>query len=387
MSARIAHFAVNPAISPMGEALTARLKGMAEVDVFHDTLTLGDWFGSGPPARPFSEYRAADASAAYDIRVYHMGDGIYFRDHYEMLISEPGIVVLHDWGLHRFHLAYAAEKRNLQWYVEEALYAHGEAGAEVAGSVIRGLGSGFVFDLLEMNRKVVDSSLAIISLDRNVDRLVRARFTYKPVFLFECQPEPSAAEEVSAGVGLRVSAMIDPLCGIGDLELVTRAFKRLSGKYDDVSFVLFGNYPEGRLKSVLRKYDAEGAISWESAAGRRRAMECLSTSDLFVHLRCQRSGADYGLLTQALAFGVPVVVYDRLEFSDIPDLCAFKIRLGGGESLPEVLERALQDRRVVREMGSCAGDLFRGRALSRPDDAAQVRGLSGFIERLLGKTA
>ncbi len=380
---RIAYFAVNPAVSGADRAILEGVRAVAEVDLFYDSFTLKEYFKDEPKARAHNEYHAANSLERYDLRFYHMGDSIYFRDHYEMLISEPGVVILHDWALHRFHLAYAAVKNDLEWYVKEASWSHKEAGERLARAVIAGLGSEFAINLIEMNRRVIEGSLGVIAPNGYVERQVQACFPDKPVICIEDRDGGFAGGPQVKRDRLVISYMADVLCNAEDIELVVRVFKRLHDEHGDASFIIFGSYPEGRIRSILRKCGAEGSVSWMGASTREKVLNHISGSDILVHLRYPTGGAVEDVLANALSSGTPAVVYNYRQYALLPDKCVFKIGLRSEEGLYTVLSRGLKDRTVIDEMGSFAREYSsEGRASSAKDT-----GLAGFVERVIGSNA
>src|SRR5262245_38080817 len=105
----------------------------------------------------FEEYRPG----RFDLTLYQLGNN---PDHvfvYDAALRHPGVTVLHEFNLH--HLVAAATIRRDDWdaYVQEAEYNDGPEALAYARRV-RALEVGPDYDNLPMNRRVLESSRALI---------------------------------------------------------------------------------------------------------------------------------------------------------------------------------------------------------------------------------
>jgi len=138
-----------------------------------------------PPERP-----------SVEIDLYHVAGSPAHGFVYRALLERPGIVLLAEWGLHALVHAETAGRGDADAYRREARRAHGDTGAFVARQVLGGLG-GALPDLVAMNQRVLDASLALVAFDAEVARRAAERLPGRPVLHLPLD-RPGAGDEPAA---------------------------------------------------------------------------------------------------------------------------------------------------------------------------------------------
>jgi hypothetical protein len=153
---------------------------------------------------------------AADVHVYDLADDPAHGFVYRALLSEPGLVVLASWSLHRLVHAETAGRGDVPAYCREARRMHGETGSFVAEQVLRGRG-GALPSVLPWNDRVLAGSLALATTGEEVRRRAASRLGRRPLVRLPAQdPETAASHLLSlartvlaAGERLRREAAAD----------------------------------------------------------------------------------------------------------------------------------------------------------------------------------
>ena len=115
-----------------------------------------------------------------EIDLYHVAGTPAHGFVYRALLRRPGIVLLAEWGLHALVHAETAGRGDPDAYRREARRSHGDRGTFVARQVLAGLG-GALPDLVAMNQRVLDASLALVAFDQALRRRAAALLPGRPV--------------------------------------------------------------------------------------------------------------------------------------------------------------------------------------------------------------
>jgi hypothetical protein len=145
-----------------------------------------------------------------NLDVYHVRDVATCGYVYRALVERAGIVVLDHWNLHALVFAETAGRGRPDLYRREARRAHGDVGSFVARQMLAGLG-GELARLAPMNRRVLESSLGLVSFDAEIAARAAALLPGRPVLhVAEPQSVLDDAAAVLAKVLLRLVARIAP---------------------------------------------------------------------------------------------------------------------------------------------------------------------------------
>ncbi len=145
-----------------------------------------------------------------DLDIYHLRDVPACGFVYHALVERAGIAVLEHWNLHALVFAETAGRGKPDVYRREARHAHGDVGGFVARQMLAGLG-GELGRLVPMNRRVLESSLGLVSFDAQIAARAAELLPGRPV-LHVAEPHSvlDDAAALLAKVLLRLVARIAP---------------------------------------------------------------------------------------------------------------------------------------------------------------------------------
>ena len=145
-----------------------------------------------------------------ELDVYHVRDSPACGFVYRALLERAGVVVLDHWNLHALVFAETAGRGKPDVYRREARRAHGDVGSFVARQMLAGLG-GELGRLVPMNRRVLESSLGLVSFDAEIAARAAALLPGRPVLhVAEPQSVLDDAAAVLAKVLLRLLGKLRP---------------------------------------------------------------------------------------------------------------------------------------------------------------------------------
>jgi glycosyltransferase involved in cell wall biosynthesis/SAM-dependent methyltransferase len=320
---RLAFFSPLPpsrsGIADYSAALLDALRGRAVTDVFTDA------------PRHFDP-------GAYDAVLYQLGNNPFHSFVYDMALSYPGTVVLHEANLH--HLIADVTIRRGDWdgYLRECEYDGGPAALQFARRV-RALETGPDYEGLAMLRRVLSVSKSAIAHSRYVaGRIQEAGFS-GPVGVI---PHGSWLNEEADPLTWRARLGVGPetpLIGIfGFLKPYKRiaeslrAFRRLLALRPDARLVLVGEcHPELPLPSMISALGLELATRHIGFAPIEEFNGYLSACDIVLNLRYPTVGETSGTLQRAFGLGKVALVSDVGSFAEYPDSIVLKVPVGPNE--------------------------------------------------------
>ncbi len=134
-------------------------------------------------ARHADVRRVGDASARADadLDLYHVADLPEFGFVYAAALARPGVVVLHDWGLHGLRVALARRREERRAYLDELVRAHGDTGEFVGREVLLGRAGHLWPSLYAANDRLLDASLAAVGLTAALADAAARRLPARPV--------------------------------------------------------------------------------------------------------------------------------------------------------------------------------------------------------------
>jgi len=132
-----------------------------------------------------------------DVHVYDVADDPAHGFVYRALRREPGVVLLHDWNLHRLVHAETAGRGDAAGYRREARRELGERGAFVAEQVLAGRG-GALPALVPLNGRVLEASLGFATSSGALLRGAAPRLAGRPAVLLPPDDPEAAARALAA---------------------------------------------------------------------------------------------------------------------------------------------------------------------------------------------
>lgn len=383
-------FSRRSAIGHYSEAIVGELAGTHDVTIFAPD----DDGDEAPRPTPHPLVRIPDLPTAeliaslggFDAVVYNMGN--FPRYHlavYESAVRFPGVVVLHDLVMRGFFQVYTCEMLGrpelfpalLREYHGAEAAAHGEeilAGRygddddprrlryPLFGPTLRGA-LGAVTHSAYTHGRVSGGGLPVAKLEFPLFGPARdlATVARKP------SPPDAPVRLLTFGVVYTNKLIHTTIEAIGRSDVLRRRVK----------FEVIGGAVGGydvRLNELIARYKLEEVVTLAGWQPDERLKAALTAADVVINLRNPHMGESSASLLDALAAGVPTVVWDHGFYGEFPDDVVVKVRAEA--EVQPALERLVTDRALRERMGQTA----REHALRRFDTAAYCRGLVAFLE-------
>jgi glycosyltransferase involved in cell wall biosynthesis len=306
-------------------------------------------------------------AAEADLHVYHLGNSPAHAYAYRAACRQPGVAFLHEWSLHHLVLHETVERGDVAAYLREMRRAHGEKGTFVGRQVARGLGGDLFAALLPLNERVLESSLAVVTLTRETFDRIRRRLPGRPAlslplhFASPLEPVPSR-EDARRALGLPDDLRLVTAPGLGTaakrLDLAVRAVARLRESDPRVRLVVAGDLDPG---AGVREAAKDAGLGDALVVTGRLSLEDftrhIAAADVVLALRFPSHGEMSAALVRALGIGRPVLVTagtpSGLEF---PEGVVVPVTPGPAEDdeLFALLRHLLGDRALRETIGSLA---------------------------------
>lgn len=261
---------------------------------------------------------APDDVPPVDIDVYELGNSAAHGYAYRAALNRPGVVVLHEWGLHDLVLHETAGRGDPARYLREMRRGYGEAGMLVARQVLRGLGGDLLPAFFPLNDRLLESSLAVVATTRFIAERAARRLPGRPVLhlpLHVAAPGSPSVDRAEARriLGLPGDALVITAPGLATrakrLDVAMRAVARVRGRLRSVRFVVVGPREEGL---PLEDWGAAAGLDHELVVTGRLPMpdfeRHLAAADLVLALRFPTRGEMSAALLRALAAGRTALV-------------------------------------------------------------------------------
>ena len=332
--------------------------------------------------------------AEADLHLYHLGNSPAHAYVYRAAQARPGVAFLHEWSLHHLVLHETVERGEVSAYLREMRRAHGDKGTFVGRQVARGLGGDLFAAMLPLNERVLESSLAVVTLTRETFDRVRRRLPGRPAL---CLPlhyatppgPPPTRSEARRALGLGDDLRLVTAPGLGTaakgLLLAVRAVARLRESDPRVRLVVAGDLdPAAGIAEAARAAGlGEGLI----VTGRLSIADFtrhIVAADVVLALRFPSHGEMSAALVRALGLGRPALVTAGtpagLEF---PEGVVVPVTPGPTEAdeLLALLRRLLEDSALADAIGAHAREyVAQGHGLVHT-----VGLLAGFLEEVGGR--
>lgn len=343
---------VRSGISAYSADLLPLVSARHAVDVFVDRAAV-----AGPPAPAEEGWRSAIAGAArlpapdfvhrhaiapYDLVVYQVGNATCHDYMWPYLTRFPGLVVLHDGGLHHARARALLSRGRADDYRAEFRFDHPEAPLQVAEYAVAGL-SGTPYYVWPMRRAIFAASRAVAVHSPVLARALAAEFPATPVVHVPMgvpAHPPTRRTTPRAGPTFVAVGLVTPEKRI---PAVLQAFAQVVRRVADARLVLVGG--------VVDHYDARADASAMGVGDRvtvtgyvseDELAAWLDLADVCLCLRWPTTGETSAAWLRCLAAGRATIITDLVHTIDIPSLDPRDWRLAGPRpSPPEAAERAV----------------------------------------------
>ncbi|HSD28086.1 MAG TPA: glycosyltransferase, partial [Vicinamibacteria bacterium] len=328
------------------------------------------------------------ARASADLHLYHLGNSPAHAYAYRAARARAGVAFLHEWSLHHLVLHETVERGDVFAYLREMRRAHGETGSFVARQVARGLGGKLLPAMLPLNDRVLEASLAVVTLTREAAGRARRRISPRPVLAlpmhFACPFDPAPSrEEARRDLGLPADTLLvvaPGLCTAAKrVDLVARAVGRLRERDPRVRLAVAGAVDPA--SGVHEAAHAAGLGDAFLVTGRLHLssfVRWIAAADVVAALRFPSHGEMSAALVRALGLGRPALVSAGTPAGDeLPEGVVVPVTPGPAEEdeLLALLGRLLGDEALRARISGFAREHVRaGHDLASTTDL-----LAGFL--------
>jgi len=286
------------------------------------------------------------------------------------------------------------ERGDVSGYLREMRRAHGERGSFVGRQVARALGGELLPALFPLNDRVLESSLAVVSLTQSGARLAASRLPGRPVMhlphhlALPLDPVPTR-NEARAALGLSEDALLVTAPGLATaskrLEVAIRCVARLRQAFPALRLVVAGAAdPCLPLAAWARAAGLGPALLVTGRLGMGDFVRHLAAADIVLCLRFPSHGEISGALVRALGVGRPALVTAGTPaHEEFPEGIVAPVDPGPYEEpeLLALLARLLADAALRATMG----ELARRHLLGRHGLPATAELLARFLEGVLAQ--
>jgi glycosyltransferase involved in cell wall biosynthesis len=266
-----------------------------------------------------------------DVALYHVGNN---PDAHGWIVDAlrrtPGVVALHDFGLHHLVAGMTLGRGQRDAYLDLLEREHGVVG--------RLLGHGVVEKRVPplWESRALDFPLASFVLEHATGLVVHSRYVRDrargagfegpiAVVPHPAWPVPDvAAERVASGLVVGCFGVVNASKRIPELLRATAGLRRTR---EDVTLLLVGPTAPGfDLERRLQRLGLDGrGVVREDWVDERRLWARMAGSDVVVNLRHPTMGETSGSVLRGLSLGKPLVVSDVGWFAELPNDVALKV--------------------------------------------------------------
>jgi glycosyltransferase involved in cell wall biosynthesis len=380
-----------PSASGVADYAAEQLPGLARR--FDLTVVVEEPAACAPLGVPNVRVARAGEPVESDLDLYQLGNSAAHAFAYRAALARPGVVLLHDFGLHQLVLGETVERGDREGYLREMRRAHGETGTFVGRQIARALGGELLPALFPLSDRVLEGSLALVGLTRQVVAPAALRLRGRPVLHLPHHAalpfdELPSREEARRALGLPAGAPIVTAPGLVTaakrLDVLFRAAARLRDAHPSLRVVVAGGH-DGRAP-VAEWARASGLGDALVLTGRLALSDFVrhvAAADVIAALRFPSHGEMSGALVRALAVGRPALVTAGTPAAEeFPEGCVVPVDPGPAEAahLEALLARLLGDQALRETIGRLArAHVRRHHALD-----ATVSRLADFLESVHG---
>ena len=333
-------------ISDFSEELVFALKKYIEVVIFSPVVPVNEKILNTFEVHQLSELDNNELRNTLDQLVYHIGNnGICHGDIVEMLEKYPGIVELHEWGLHHLVAEKVLSEKGKEAYLEMAYYCHGKRGIKIAEKFFSGQ-SGYPWEThpidMNMARPYIEQATGIIVHTEMMKQLVlgiRNNMPIAKIILHSMDIIDDPLEfkvQCRTSLGFPTKKIIMGAFGFATSSKriipTLDALAKVKKTTDDFIYTLVGEVANDiDIQNEISKRGLTSNIIITGFAPLETFKLYMGACDFCLNLRYPTQGETSGSLHRMLGMGKPAIVTDIGAFSDYPDNVVIKVRCDHNE--------------------------------------------------------
>lgn len=332
-------------ISDFSEELVAVLSDYVQVVVFSPVKPENSIVMNCCEVHNIKELDNADLRNSLDIIVYHIGNNYpVHKDIVDMMKKYPGVLELHDVGLHNM----VAEKyyvgNLLDEYVKLAEYCHGKRGLHIAESFLRGeIGAPWEEhpEDMTMNRSIIECATAVVVHSEKAKQMVLAVRDDKPVICIMLHTQIDSDLQTTVKNCRQELHLPQDKLIFGSFGFATQtkrifpildALQRLIKKREDFLYLIVGKTQQNwDMEHELRVRGLQDHVIVTGFTSLEDFKTYMGACDFCLNLRYPTQGESSASLHRMLGMGKPAIVTDVGTFSDYPDDVVIKVRYDAHE--------------------------------------------------------
>lgn len=273
----------------------------------------------------------------FDLCVYHQGNNPHHEYIYDRAIKTPGLLVLHEHCLHHLIAWKTLGRKDEEGYWNEMFYAYGRLGARVADMRANAVGSDYQQFLMPLNHRLVSRSRGVIVHNAYAASQLEGLGRETPVEIVPHHLSPKVYEldrmdklECRQSLGIPDDAWVIASFGFVTqskrIPTVLSAFKRLLRHIPNAMFLVVGeDHWKWSAAPLIEEMGLENRARITGYTTERDFFRYLKAVDVIVNLRYPTAGETSGTLVRALGAGLPVIVTDFGQFTELPDDVCLKV--------------------------------------------------------------
>lgn len=328
-------------ISDFSEELVFALAKHMEVVIFSPVLPSKKEIVNSFEVHVLSDLEQEEIRNTLNLIVYHIGNNVnYHGAIVDMLEKYPGIIELHEIGLHHLAAARTLEAKGKSAYMEMVQYCHGERGIKIAQNFFNGN------PVAPWNDHAIDMCMARPYIEQATGVIVHAEMVKQMVL--------GIREDVPiANIMLHSMDIVDDIkhnqlnCRnklnlaenqiiIGSFGFATQAKRvlpilnalaKLREEHQNFLYVLVGEVAkEIDIQKELQVRNLSDCVMVTGFASLEDFKLYMGACDFCLNLRYPTQGESSGSLHRMLGMGKPAIVTDIGTFADYPDDVVLKVR-------------------------------------------------------------
>jgi glycosyltransferase involved in cell wall biosynthesis len=346
---------------------------MADFDVtlvVADDAPLPDDVQSGPRILLATEFRRHRSVFEAAPKLYHFGNNPAHAYMLDLIATDPGLVVLHDFNLNYLHQTATIQWGDRERYRAAMVREYGVLGEEnVDWQFAREDRETFATYEMPWNGSVLEMATGVIAHSRFVQYKVAARVPRIPVWFVPHYVSPLVTEYAGMSraaarqlVGLPANDFILTAPGFvtraKNITMVLAALSELRGRVPPFRLVLAGErrLSEYDVAREIEEFGQQDLTVCTDYLSDQRFFAHLAAADAVVNLRYPSGGETSGTLMRALGMRKPVVVFDYGPMGELPDSVVHKIAWdeNAQAALTEALQALMTDDAAGRALGARA---------------------------------